>query len=154
MKKGGKRIIQRFKFFLVWLELSDHARLVSCLQRRRTSRQADFLSGLVPVLCGCYNLQDFIRTPIIQSFYLTLRYINNNPHGMPNSMDRYLLSDALRLQKVTARTIESMIDEAIQRMQIVTSDSYNDIFVFSIYWAFIVILAEVNGSIEYEKFIA
>lgn len=73
---------------------------------------------------------------------------------MPNSMDRYLLSDALRLQKVTARTIESMIDEAIQRMQIVTSDSYNDIFVFSIYWAFIVILAEVNGSIEYEKFIA
>jgi len=38
------------------------------------------------------------------------------------------------LQRITAQTVETKIDEAIQRMQIAVSDSYDDVSVFSIYW--------------------
>ena len=52
-------------------------------------------------------------------------------------MDRYLLSNVPRivnLQRMTAQTIETRIDEAIQQMQIVVSDAYDNISVLSIYW--------------------
>ena len=52
-------------------------------------------------------------------------------------MDRYLLSNVphiVDLQRMTAQTIETRIDEAIQRMQIALSDSYDNVSVFSIYW--------------------
>ena len=56
---------------------------------------------------------------------------------MSNPMDRYLLADVPRivaLQKTSAQTVETRIDEAKQRMQIAVSDSYEDVSVFSIYW--------------------
>jgi len=52
-------------------------------------------------------------------------------------MDRYLLSNVspvVGLQRAAAQTVQTRIDEAIQRMQIAVSDSYDDISVFSIYW--------------------
>ena len=51
-------------------------------------------------------------------------------------MDRYLLNvpHIVDLQRTTAQTVETRIDEAMQRMQIAVSDSYDDVFVFSIYW--------------------
>jgi hypothetical protein len=56
---------------------------------------------------------------------------------MSNPMDRCLLSNVPRisgLQKIAAQTVETRINEAIQRMQIAVSDSYEDVSVFSIYW--------------------
>jgi hypothetical protein len=56
---------------------------------------------------------------------------------MSNRMDRYLLSSVPRivdLQRTTAQTVETRIEEAIQRMQIAVSDSYEDFSVFSVYW--------------------
>jgi hypothetical protein len=52
-------------------------------------------------------------------------------------MDRYLLPNVphvVDLQRMTAQTIETRIDEAIQRMQIAVSDSYDNVSVFSVYW--------------------
>jgi hypothetical protein len=52
-------------------------------------------------------------------------------------MDRYLLSNVphiVDMQRVEAKTVETRIDEAIQRMQVATSDSYDIVSVFSIYW--------------------
>jgi len=52
-------------------------------------------------------------------------------------MDRCLLSNVphiVDLQGMTAQIIETRIDEAIQRMQIAVSDSYDNVSVFSIYW--------------------
>ena len=52
-------------------------------------------------------------------------------------MDRYLLSNVphiVDLQRMTAQTIETRIDEAMQRMQIALSDSYDNVSVLSIYW--------------------
>ena len=52
-------------------------------------------------------------------------------------MDRYLpskVSHIVNLQRVTAQTIETRIDEAIQQMQIAVSDSYDKVSVLSIYW--------------------
>ena len=52
-------------------------------------------------------------------------------------MDRYLLSNVPHiadLQRSTAQTVETRIDEAIQRMQIAVSDSYDTVSVFSMYW--------------------
>jgi hypothetical protein len=46
-------------------------------------------------------------------------------------MNRY---NVLDLQRTTAQTVETGFDEAIQRMQIAVSDSYDNVFVFSIYW--------------------
>ena len=40
----------------------------------------------------------------------------------------------VHLQRTTAQTFETMIDEAMRRMEIAVSDSYDEIFVFSIYW--------------------
>ena len=56
---------------------------------------------------------------------------------MSNPMDRYLLSSdphITDLQRSTAQTVKTRIDEAIQRMQIAVSDSYDSLSVFSIYW--------------------
>jgi hypothetical protein len=56
---------------------------------------------------------------------------------MSNSVDRYLLSNVphiVDLQRTTAQTVKERLDEAMQRMQIVVSDSYDTISVFSIYW--------------------
>ena len=55
---------------------------------------------------------------------------------MSNPMDRYLLSSdphITDLQRSTAQTVKTRIDEAIQRMQIAVSDSYDSLSVFSIY---------------------
>jgi hypothetical protein len=41
---------------------------------------------------------------------------------------------SLNLQRTTAQTVETRIDEAMQQMQIAVSDSYDDVSVFSIYW--------------------
>jgi hypothetical protein len=41
---------------------------------------------------------------------------------------------SLNLQRTTAQTVETRIDEVMQRMQIAVSDSYDDVSVFSIYW--------------------
>lgn len=52
-------------------------------------------------------------------------------------MDRYLFSNVshiVGLQKVTAQTVEARVREAIQRMQIAASDSYDNVSVWSIYW--------------------
>jgi hypothetical protein len=52
-------------------------------------------------------------------------------------MDHYLLSNVphiAALQRTTAQTVEARAGEAIQRMQIAVSDSYDIVFVFSIYW--------------------
>ncbi|KIL66074.1 hypothetical protein M378DRAFT_161299 [Amanita muscaria Koide BX008] len=52
-------------------------------------------------------------------------------------MDRYLVSNVphiFDLQRTKAQTVETSIDEAIQRMQIAASDSYDNVSVFSIYW--------------------
>ncbi|KAF8348863.1 hypothetical protein F5887DRAFT_539027 [Amanita rubescens] len=38
------------------------------------------------------------------------------------------------LQRLTAQTVEARFNEAIQRMQIAVSDSYDSVSVFSIYW--------------------
>jgi len=56
---------------------------------------------------------------------------------MSNPIDRYLLSNLppiVDLQRMDAQTVETRIDEAIQRMQSAVSDSYDNISVFSIYW--------------------
>jgi hypothetical protein len=52
-------------------------------------------------------------------------------------MNRYLPSNIphiVDLQTATAQTVETRIDEAIQRMRIAVSDSYDNFSVFSIYW--------------------
>jgi hypothetical protein len=52
-------------------------------------------------------------------------------------MDHYLLSNVphiVNLKRMTAQTVETRIDEAIQRMHIAVSDSYDNVSVFSIYW--------------------
>ncbi|KAF8224179.1 hypothetical protein L208DRAFT_1312872 [Tricholoma matsutake] len=52
-------------------------------------------------------------------------------------MDCYLHSNVhciVDLQRTTAQTIETRIDEAIQQMQIMVLDSYDDVSIFSIYW--------------------
>ena len=49
-------------------------------------------------------------------------------------MDRYNVPPIVGLQRTTAQTVETKFDEAIQRMPIAVSDSYDDISVFSIYW--------------------
>jgi hypothetical protein len=56
---------------------------------------------------------------------------------MSNRMDRYLLPnvpDIPVLKRTTAQTVEARIDEAIQRMQIAVSDSYDSVSLLSIYW--------------------
>ena len=52
-------------------------------------------------------------------------------------MNRYLHSNLppiVDLKRTSAQTVETRIDEAIQRMQIAASDSYDNVSVFSIYW--------------------
>jgi hypothetical protein len=56
---------------------------------------------------------------------------------MSNLIDRYLLSNLppiVDLQRMSAQTVETRIDEAMQRMQIAVSDFYDNVSVFSIYW--------------------
>ena len=56
---------------------------------------------------------------------------------MSNPVDRYLLSNVPHiadLQTATAQTVETRINEAIQRMHIAVSDSYDNVSVFSTYW--------------------
>ena len=40
----------------------------------------------------------------------------------------------VKLERVTAQTIETRTGEAIRRLQIAVSDSYDNICVFSVYW--------------------
>ena len=52
-------------------------------------------------------------------------------------MDRYLLSNIppiVNLQGIAAQTVETRVDEAIQRMQVAVSNSYDNLSVFSIFW--------------------
>jgi hypothetical protein len=56
---------------------------------------------------------------------------------MSNSIDRYLLSNLPPIvdpQGVSAQTVETRIDEAMQRMQIAVSNSCDNVSVFPIYW--------------------
>ncbi|KAF8348537.1 hypothetical protein F5887DRAFT_950526 [Amanita rubescens] len=54
---------------------------------------------------------------------------------MSNPMDRYnKIPRNDYLQRTTAQTVETRIDEAMQRLQIAVLDSYDDVSVFSIYW--------------------
>ena len=53
-------------------------------------------------------------------------------------MDQYLLSRVppivQDLQKTDTNSVQTRIEEAIQRMRLTTSDDYNSISVFSVYW--------------------
>jgi hypothetical protein len=56
---------------------------------------------------------------------------------MSNRMDHYLRSNLpplVGLQRMSAQTIKTRIDDAILRMQTAVSDSYDNVFVFSMYW--------------------
>jgi hypothetical protein len=56
---------------------------------------------------------------------------------MSNPVDRCLLSNVPHiadLQTATAQTVETRINEAIQRMHIAVLDSYDNVSVFSTYW--------------------
>jgi hypothetical protein len=63
----------------------------------------------------------------------------SSAHHIPQNVpiDRYLPSNVphiVDLQRTTAQAVETRIDEAMQRMQIAVSDSYDDVSAFSIYW--------------------
>jgi len=52
-------------------------------------------------------------------------------------MDSYLLPNVpriVKLQKTKAQSVESKLEEAIQRMEIVAAGSYDNIMVLSLYW--------------------
>jgi hypothetical protein len=72
-----------------------------------------------------------------KSLDLQIHRRDSNHRAMSNSMDAFLFSNlpsALAVQKMSAGSIETKVDLAIQRIQAAITDSYDHVLVFSTYW--------------------